>query len=73
MMVVRHSIIYIYIYDRFYQKIYLYICITCTICSIVKYQQTKKELKGKHKINGKIKIKPKPPKHLVLVGATNRY
>ena len=40
MVVVRHSIIYIY--DRFYEKIYLYICITCTICSIVKYQQTKK-------------------------------
>ena len=32
----------IYICGSTYEKIYLYICITCTICSIVKYQQTKK-------------------------------
>ena len=54
MVVARHSIIYIY--DQFYEKIYLYICITCTICSIVKYQQTKK-------CNGKYKNMQTTPNH----------
>ena len=49
----------IYICGSTYERIYLYICITCTICSIVKYQQTKKI---------EWKIKPTPPPQTFSTG-----
>ena len=66
-LVVRHSMIYIYIYMRFYVRETLFIYMHNMYNLYRKIPANKKELNGKHKINGK---KPKPPKHLVPVGAT---